>query len=1429
MITSKVLFKILCIVLLFIPTVSISQEGEALEPPPSLWGNKNQISSIGFDFSGNSLIKERNFFNSLSKPTQSQSWDVLTDKIWASATLYDPQGRPFLQTLSAPIGHYFGYTGSLLLDENNNSYTYADFENTPGVDDPEEIGNLSYLNDYYSVNNTDNPYQDVTPYPFSGTVFSKLNPGNALRTLGGNQINGEWKQSYAFTMPVGRELSASNAFANNEYNDMRITKRVVRDVHGVETVVFSDTDGNTLAAARSGNEDGFQSTYGTSLEIGKLGYVDIHLPKGISNFSVSNPSPSNNGNIRVYNLITEQTVGGLITTSSSTRAVGPGFYRISVTDPYKYEKSISSPITVSHQVNYYDYSLNEYDRAQHLVSSKQPLNQLESTFDYNSLGQLLETSSPDEGTAKFLYRSDGQIRFSQNSKQLVDNEVSYTNYDNLGRPVESGVFTSSTSFQNLGSGVDSVGLPAQASNPKERHFTVYDMPDRYLPQKLRDCGLPTEGEYSQTFVAGNVSKTYTEDPWTTTTYYSYDVFGRLKWVIQEVPGLSCLKTIDYTFSPSTGRVLNVDYQRYSNTDRFVHHYDYNRAGQLTDVSTSLDGDNRRRQAKYIYDEAGNLVRTELAEDLQGIDYVYNLSGQLKAINHPSLDPAKDPGGDGNNNFNSDVFGLAIDYYNGDYQRPATLTPIANQANTGNDQFNGNIKALHSGNKTFATDKEFNSYFYGYNKDNWLTGGTYGATEQNPVGGGMHRNNFAADPQQDYRVDDLSYDANGNLQSLKRNGVTDQAGDNDMDDFTYHYDGTNKLQRVEDTGDNTDPDRYDDLKNQTNNGGPNYIYNAIGQLVVDVEGQMLYDYNSAGLVTAVNTFGDVGSGTGDPFVLYEQDHESVNDSELAFWDEDSGASSINYSGIYNIDNLACASLGAMYGRSLHLGLNGNRVASREYNVVPGLDHLLELDVIGYEDKGATGFIITVFDKNQPIGTASYNVPLQTVNDPDHTGGRCDLYYDRSISLTFRPTMPEVRFEIELLTSTPFSTTHAFLDNIRLSLGTEPKLAIEYNDRGQRVKKRAFTPSGTEVTTYLRDVAGSPMAIYSYNENDRGGTYDESDEHPIYGNSRIGVYYPDHREGGEGVYAYQLTDHLGNVRAVVMKSGNNALSLTNQTDYYPFGMPMPNRNVEGNYRNGYQGEYAEKEPELGSGKNSFQLRLYDSRIGRWLSPDPYGEFHSPYLAMGNNWPFKVDPDGGCTDPPCNETPIATEFLPEVVITAKGGGGVTVGDVARTTADFIPIVGSGLDIYEGLRDGNGWQVAAGVGFLVLDIATLGGSSIVKGTLKTGIKQGLKHSDKLVSIYTGVRNGKKYIGQTVDLTKRYSKKIRNKMGVEVKLEVPERLVDAVEQQMISVHGTKKFGNGLADNARNQISLKNQIKNKDLMMEARNFLDNNFSDWMNW
>jgi RHS repeat-associated protein len=59
-------------------------------------------------------------------------------------------------------------------------------------------------------------------------------------------------------------------------------------------------------------------------------------------------------------------------------------------------------------------------------------------------------------------------------------------------------------------------------------------------------------------------------------------------------------------------------------------------------------------------------------------------------------------------------------------------------------------------------------------------------------------------------------------------------------------------------------------------------------------------------------------------------------------------------------------------------------------------------------------------------------------------------------------------------------------------------------------------------------------------------------------------------------------------------------------------------------GYQGQYSEVDKE--TGWNNFDLRMYDTSIGRWMSTDPESQYHSPYAGMGNNPTMGVDPDGG-----------------------------------------------------------------------------------------------------------------------------------------------------------------------------------------------------------
>ncbi|MNE34829.1 hypothetical protein D3C80_1285660 [compost metagenome] len=76
-----------------------------------------------------------------------------------------------------------------------------------------------------------------------------------------------------------------------------------------------------------------------------------------------------------------------------------------------------------------------------------------------------------------------------------------------------------------------------------------------------------------------------------------------------------------------------------------------------------------------------------------------------------------------------------------------------------------------------------------------------------------------------------------------------------------------------------------------------------------------------------------------------------------------------------------------------------------------------------------------------------------------------------------------------------------------------------------------------------------------------------------------------------------------------------------------MELRSGGIENRY--GYQGLYAEKDKEIGW--NNLELRNYDAAVGRWLTTDPYGQYDSPYVGMGNNPITGVDKDGGAVEPP------------------------------------------------------------------------------------------------------------------------------------------------------------------------------------------------------
>ncbi len=133
-----------------------------------------------------------------------------------------------------------------------------------------------------------------------------------------------------------------------------------------------------------------------------------------------------------------------------------------------------------------------------------------------------------------------------------------------------------------------------------------------------------------------------------------------------------------------------------------------------------------------------------------------------------------------------------------------------------------------------------------------------------------------------------------------------------------------------------------------------------------------------------------------------------------------------------------------------------------------------------------------------------------------------------------------------------------------------------------------------------------------------------------------------------------------------------------DYYPFGLPMVERSYQReNYRFDYQGLFSEKDDE--TGWNAFQLRQYDARIGRFLSPDPRKQFWSPYLAMGNNPVIGIDPTGGeCPTCLANFFAEGGKLLDEVLVTATP----LLEETAKTAGAAIAAIRGGKVLYNGFE---------------------------------------------------------------------------------------------------------------------------------------------------
>ncbi|HLP56121.1 MAG TPA: RHS repeat-associated core domain-containing protein [Fluviicola sp.] len=901
-----------------------------------------------------------------------------------------------------------------------------------------------------------------------------------------------------------------------------------------------------------------------------------------------------------------------------------------------------------------------------------PTHGFETEYTYNSYSQLVETANPDQvGSTVFFYDRYGRMVASQNPVQADENKYSYVLYDAQGRPVETGQIdrdVSPTPIAALSESthlkVNDLGVAFKAwvysGLRTEVTFTVYDKTMSGTVDALFAAGSQQNLRlrvasvvYFDAVSAGTMPTT----GYVSATHYSYDLHGNVIESLQDVPALTPaqqdVKSTQYQFELLSGNVKKVEYQK-GQRDRMTHEYLYDKLNRLTEVFTSVDdGVHKSRDAHYRYFDYGPLSRVEIGQHkVQGNDFTYTIHGWLKGMNSTVLDRRHDAGRDGGTGylasnpeanawFARDVSGYMMGYYDGDYQSIGTTTFEA--AIGTSNPLSSAIKSLYNGNIAYTTTAidgfDVQAGVYTYDQLNRLK--AMNVYRSSTIGADNDWSNSANTTEYESAY---TYDANGNLQTLVRNGIPGSGMGISMDDFTYNYtSGTNRLHQVSDAVTAASTLSYlEDIND--GQGTNNYVYDKLGQLIEDNTSseeqeyewrfgdkklnlqqsstqQLEFVYNPMGQ-RVLKILKPVSGGVPvhqDDLVTWAYTYYSydANGKLMAIYDV--------VMNDYDIDNPVYEATNAeqlIYGAGRIGVIKPDKVTyTNQRSLAPdGPIWKNQLGKKNYELTNHLGNVNAVITDRKTVN-ASYT-GFSFASSVEGWAAGADASVSQSGGLLNVTTTPGSNNSAFKLMTTVVG--ESYIVTVKANKGTTTGLKLflfgisTTNLADGETSTISFTATSTSTALIIQPLLTS--GSYSFSIDTVG-------------------FAP------KSVYE----------AVVILKS-----------DYYPFGMRMPAKlnglgDVIGGhwqldyYRFGYNG--MEKDPEMKGDGNSYttEFRQYDPRLGRWASLDPLMKqfpWQSPYCAFDDNPVFFTDPYGlSATNP------------------GDGGkkgkdGGVTIGSLMKRT---------------------------------------------------------------------------------------------------------------------------------------------------------------------
>ncbi|MFA6059606.1 MAG: DUF6443 domain-containing protein [Taibaiella sp.] len=893
------------------------------------------------------------------------------------------------------------------------------------------------------------------------------------------------------------------------------------------------------------------------------------------------------------------------------------------------------------------------------------------SYTYNTKGLLTSKKIPGKGAETFYYDARNRQILYQDAKLSAQGKWQFTIYDALNRPLITGIFTTSFNTSNFNDIL--YGPSSPPSTNIFSFFKNYNLWHQY-PTSIDGCVILSYNYYDN-YTDGGLASTFAYDVTQLGTIYA-SVFLDYPSLSKNVQGLLAgnkVKILDPD-NPNAGWITSVNY--YDEKGRVIQSQSINHLGGA-EVSSNL---------YYVH---GMLRRNVLRHFNPLVQAVPNANDLLEEIKIDRTYENKiGNGGSGltwhiSQSINNGIY-YDLAFYQHDhlgrittkefpagvvlqeYNTRGFLNHIEyenfNQAQTAPHRFEENLyydngfkSQYYSGNIAGITwsgsDGIPKSYGYSYDKLNRLTHAEFRRND----GSGWQNTDY------DYTASNITYDPNGNLQSMNQMVpvATPGAPAMLMDGLTYNYaPNTNKLIKVTDNVPAANTAVFPDFKDEANfneeyayDGNGNMItdknkhissitynfFNKPEKIVVDGKGTITYIYDATGKRLQKRI--DSTSANPGPDEVYDYIGNFVyKNNVLQYITNEEGRArpvanqETNFNTKFVYDYFIKDHLGNVRSTVTATPMNANYLARHELSAA-NIEQLVFDNIANVRDgkPGSTdpndGMAARLSGSipDKRVGTA---IMLRTMPG-DRFNISVDAYYEGQftqddgvgtesvISSLLSALTGGINYDGVPLSELPENvrTINSALTNPQLAAQLDNLVSSNNNPNAPKAhlnylffnNKLELIPGKSGAVQVPVNPGGwLPISPAT------GGVFGQAQtDEPGYV-----IIYIDNQSLGKDVWFDNLT------------VGHYTSDVIEENHYYPFGLTLATAEAPNVTRNPLKFNTKELEKRFGLEMYDFGARMQDPQLGIWHAPDMMAEkfYHeSPYNYAGNNPVRNIDIGG------------------------------------------------------------------------------------------------------------------------------------------------------------------------------------------------------------